>query len=591
MDAADDDGSSRPTIIHLRQQLHGMHRRRKRVSMKNLFKALTIPAVCFVLIACTRSTEVSPSPIPSPTGTLAPTITPSPTATATLDPTPKPEYVPPTLIPTIDPTLVPGLLNDALSVQTLEGVNGYQIQQIIGWDYGFGTGVQQYSCPGFDWLDTDHLALYPAGGQINETGFEGTLYERDVVYQPAIINLETGAMWLPPVEEPLWYCNLVAWSQELGILINFETPNGTPTVSIYTYDGRKLASHTGQIANISPSGTKIFFEDNTLIDLRTNKTIKLDWSLDDYNQFELTGLFWTSDEKRVYRCCYFYADLTTGVSYRFERSDFQDTQGNHLDPFGLLFHQGEWVRDNKYFLVHWLAVDDGPVKDLPMLDPGRKLFYDVWKLAGISPDLTWRYNEVSPDGNHVWVVGFEGSYLVNLTTFESQYYPHQDPYTYAYGNWSADSKFVWFQSNISDDKPTKFQILSIWDGKSSHLPVVPLPNSDHWWHPTKAAVIYPAADKNALIFLDTSTMSYRELPFNLHKLLSPYGNVVWNPKGEKLALVAEDGGIWQVDYPKLENLEQLTPSLPDIHDVKWSPDGISISFISGSDIYIVDVTK
>jgi hypothetical protein len=56
-------------------------------------------------------------------------------------------------------------------------------------------------------------------------------------------------------------------------------------------------------------------------------------------------------------------------------------------------------------------------------------------------------------------------------------------------------------------------------------------------------------------------------------------------------MVAEDGSVWQVDYPLLENLEQLTSSLPDVSDLNWSPDGNSISFISGSDIYVVDTIK
>lgn len=319
----------------------------------------------------------------------------------------------------------------------------------------------------------------------------------------------------------------------------------------------------------------------------------LNWNLEDYYGPQFLNYYWTyPDETRIYRCCYFYADLTTGVSHRFERSDFQDSNGNHLDPIGLWFHQGEWVRDNKYFLVHWLAVDDGPVRYQPLFDPATKLFYDLWELAGVSPDLTWRSNEVSPDGKHVWIAGSEGSYLVNLTTFESQHFPYNDPYTDTEADWSADSKFVWFETHVySGDESAEFQILSISNGKLSPIPVTPLPAPNHWWHPTKASVVYPAADKDVLIFLNASTMLYRELPFALKEQAYTYYDNVWSPDGEKLALVAENGSLWQVDYPKLENLEQLTQPLPDVHDVKWSPDGNSITFVSGSDIYVVDVTK
>jgi hypothetical protein len=572
--------------------------------MKSLFKALVVLVICFVLVACEQSI-VATSPIATSAATMTPipsqtmiTVTPfpSPTATATLEPTPT-EHVRPTLIPTIDPTLVPGLLSKAFSVQTMEGVNGHKIQQITGWDYGLGGGVFYggvwYAlCPGYQWLDTNHILLYPEAGQQWTSYGDGSTMVTSVVPQLVVMNLDHGKGWVLE-KATSEICNRVYWSQELKILITDEFEDENSIVSTYTYDGYRLSRYPGSLWDVSPSGTKILISEDTLIDLRTNKTIKLSWSLEDYYEPHLSGLYWTyPEETRVYRCCYFYADLTIGVSHRFERSDFQDSNGNHLDPIGLWFHQGEWVRDNKYFLVHWLAVDDGPVRYQPLFDPATKLIYDLWELAGISPSMTWRYNEVSPDGNYVWIVGFEESYLVNLTTFESRHFPYNDPYTYTEGDWSADSKFIWFETHIySGNESAEFQILSIADGKLSPIPVTPLPAPNHRWHPTKASVVYPAADKDALIFLDASTMSYRELPFTLLKLPNTYVIIEWSPTGEKLALAKEDGSVWQVDYPSLENLEQLTPSLPDVRDLNWSPDGDAISFISDSDIYIVETIK
>ncbi len=549
-----------------------------------------------LLSACGETPHSTPTAVLPPSATSTPTIIPSPTATATLEPTPQPEFVWPTLIPTIDPALVPGLLSKAFSVQTLEGVNGHKIQQITGWEYGFGGGLMSYwddHCNGYYWLDGSHLLLYPTNGQISEQ-FEGGVRDVRIAHQPVVINLENQDLWLPPINTfSTRDCRRVHWSQELQVLITYEYYGDLPTIHTYTTDGRRLASYPGSLLDVSPRGTKILASEDTLIDLKTNKTIKLDWSLEDYNEPHLSYLYWTyPDETRVYRCCYFYADITSGISERFQRSDFQDINGNHLDDSGLWFHQGEWVRDNKYFLVHWLAVDDGPVRYQPLFDPATKLFYDLWDLAGISPDLTWRYNQVSPDGNYVWIVGFERSYLVNLTTFESQHFPYNDPYTYTEGDWSADSKFVWFETHLySGNESAEFQILSIADGKLSPIPTTPLPDPNHWWHPTEASVVYAAADKEALIFLNASTMLYQELPFALQKQPYAYDKVVWSPNGEKLALVAEDGSVWQVDYPKLDNLEQLTPPMSNVSELNWSPDGNSIAFISGADIYIVDTIK
>jgi hypothetical protein len=570
--------------------------------MKSLFKVLVLLVTCFVVVACGQSivttspiatSAMTMTPIPSQTIVTA-TPLPSQTATATVEPTPT-ENVRPTLIPTIDPDLVPELLSRAFSIQTMQGVNGHKIQQITGWDYGLGGGVfyggMWYAlCPGYQWLDTNHILLYPEAGQQVTTYGDGATIVTSVVPQLVVMNLDHRTGWaLEKATSEI--CNRVYWSQELKILITDEFEGENSIVSTYTYDGYRLSRYPGSLWDVSPSGTKILISEDTLIDLRTNKTIKLSWSLEDYYEPHLSDLYWTyPKENRVYRCCYFYADIPSGISHRFQRSDFHDADGNHLDKIGLWFHQGEWVRDNKYFLVHWLAVDDGPVRYLPMFDPATKLFYDVWEMAGIPESFTWLYNDVSPDGNHVWIAGWGESYLVDLTTFESLHYPYpENPYTFPDTDWSADSKFVWFQN--SGDKATEFQIVSIADKKSIPLPIIPQVDSYHEWHPINSVAVYPSANKDMLIFLDATTMSYRELPFALQK--PPYTNAqfAWSPTGKKLALVKDDGSIWQVDYPSLENLEQLIPSLPDVRYLNWSPDGNSISFISGSGVYVVEVNK
>jgi Tol biopolymer transport system component len=86
--------------------------------------------------------------------------------------------------------------------------------------------------------------------------------------------------------------------------------------------------------------------------------------------------------------------------------------------------------------------------------------------------------------------------------------------------------------------------------------------------------------------MDVRTLSVQKL-----SLPAAFREPVWSSEGNRIALVAEDGSLWQVDYPTLENLEQLTPTLPDVHAVNWSPDGDSIAFISGSDIYVVETNK
>jgi Tol biopolymer transport system component len=77
------------------------------------------------------------------------------------------------------------------------------------------------------------------------------------------------------------------------------------------------------------------------------------------------------------------------------------------------------------------------------------------------------------------------------------------------------------------------------------------------------------------------------------KLPSTFDGLIWSPDGDHIALIAKDGSFWRVDYPNMENFEQLTQpmSFTDVRDIIWSPDGTSIAFIKGTDIYIIDTNK
>jgi len=551
--------------------------------MKKFFRAIVFLAFCLLLIACEQSVTAAPSPIPSPSATATATLTPVPsqTATVTIEPTPRRTYVQPTLIPTIDPALLPGLLSDALSIQTFD-MNGYNARRITGWEYGFGANIWYAYCPSYVWLDTNHLLLYPGAGQEYPPAGMGIL-GINIVPQPVVMNIETGSVWLPPVDISSGLtCNRVFWSRDLGILITPEIHGDTSAVSTYTYDGNKLASYPGKVLDISPSRTKILMKDGTVLDLVANTKIKLNWNLENYDApVPSVSSYWTSDETRIYRCCYFYADLVNGKSFRFIESDFLDSQGNQLDYAGLWMYRGEWVRDDTFFLVWWSYLDDGDMRYLPMFDPVEKIFYDVREMAGISPDLTCYETDVSPEGKYLWIMCYEVNYLVNLSSFETTIYPG---YTQVDIYWSKDSQFALLANY--DMNENNIEILSVTSKELKPLPVASLPESDILWHPSDDALVYPAKDKNVLIFLDALTMTYRELSFEDQASQSKISNLDWSPNGDKLIFTTEGHILWQVDYPSLENLEQNS-----IGGGQRSPDGKFISFLNGSDIYIVDTTK
>jgi len=156
--------------------------------MKILFRTNIVIAVCLLITACGQAPQITPAssatPLPSDTPIPSQTATPQMEAIPTLDTYALPTFVIPdgtnipfptqdpkipTLIPTIDPNLVPDLLRKAISIQTLNGVNGYNIQQITGWDYGF----QQFPDNGYQWLDSNHILLYPRTGEGTKQSMDG----------------------------------------------------------------------------------------------------------------------------------------------------------------------------------------------------------------------------------------------------------------------------------------------------------------------------------------------------------------------------------------------------------------------------------
>lgn len=407
--------------------------------MKNLFRIKVFIAMFFLATGCGQATQISPSLVPSTnTATSIPaTFTPIPSATDTVEPTPRPTHVRPTLIPTFDLMVLPDMLGDAFSIQTLE-LKGYHAKRITGWNYGFGTNIWYNHCPEYVWLDTNHILLYPGAGQ--EYGPEGIWGIINVVPQPVVLNLKSGAVWLPLVNTSSGStCNDVYWSPELEILVVPGIYEEKPVVFTYSVNGTKLATYPGELTDISPSYTKILIDNNIIVDLRINKKITLNWNLED-DEGPFWEFYWTSDETRIYRCCYYYADLAKGISHRFTTFYYLDRQGNQAEYEGLTLYRGQWVLDDKYVLVWWQPVDDGDIKYLPMFDPTTKILYDVRELAGIPDKFTSLYTPVSPDGNIVWMEGWNESYVVNLYTFESQHFTYSNP-SYTDVDWTSNSKF------------------------------------------------------------------------------------------------------------------------------------------------------
>ncbi|MCI0608770.1 MAG: hypothetical protein L0Z71_06875, partial [Anaerolineae bacterium] len=357
------------------------------------------------------------------------------------------------------------------------------------------------------------------------------------------------------------------WSERLGIIVMAKddkvgayAPNGDPLKSF-----GKFPEQLGLI--LSPSETKAMFG-AVWIDLQTGEVVKI------RSQDKIGFSAWSSDETQLFSCCYHYGNVNTGKGYKFEFDDglHLTGRGGSLPAINIV-----WVSDDTYTLINYDFRADGFV-DIPFIDPVARIYKDIHDLTDIPKEnyCGGRFL-ISPDKEHLWTNCGGQGYLTTLASFETE----------SYGDlwltsWSNNSQFALVGEFNSNDQ----QVLSI--PSKTLRALSPTPNLiTLTWHPADGTVAYLTEDGSTLITMDFESEISQE-----KTLPSMFRDLVWSPTGTHISLVATDNSLWKIDYPKLENLEQLAPSLPSYAGfASWSPDSAYLSFISGSDIYIVETVK
>jgi WD40 repeat protein len=567
--------------------------------MKIIFRAFCCLALCITFVACAQSTSQSvptltAEPTSSPSLSLTPELTVAPTPSITVVVTAEPTLPFPNQMPDFQPTEIPGLFQSALTVETLNPFNGHSLRKITGWVYGFD---------GVEWMDANHLLLYPVVG--NTTGSGGGGGPKLEGTYPAAININSNKVWIPASEKPRMRAQnhgnpygalLPRWASQLGVMV---TAGSNNSVATYSPDGKLIRTYQGKIVGVSPSATKILVNGNTWIDLSSGKIVQFPWPKPGPDPDSLAAFYtnpiWSPDETRVYVCCYLYGDAKTGKGFYIPQDNIS-VDGGKIDNFVLDAFYGTWANNNAYLLVQYGGVWDGRSNFVPLFDPASKTYRNLNALIGIpysfenatEPYCSQSY--AADGGRYVWMDCTNQDYLMDLTTFRARTYPD---FNVSDVNWSNDGDFA-LVSGDDTNGSSSVRILSASNGDFKASTVT----SSVIWHPIEDSFAYLSNDGKLLLLTDARTMASQEAT-----LPTVFRNIVWSPNGEHIALLAKDNSVWQVDYPALQNLEQLTPAmlaitLPkyvapafrdmNVQDVVWSSDSTSLAFIGNMDIYIVD---
>ncbi len=528
--------------------------------------------------------------------------------TTVLPDTPTP-YKQPTLIPTIETAKIPELLNNSLSIETLNAFNGYNSQRITGWSNGFNGGMwnrgSRDRSQGYLWMDSSHLLLFPATGETQDPNWS------NITTRPVVMNINTGKIWLPPIDrsfnEGRWF-NIILpqWSSKLQILVTGENVGQKEGVSTFTADGKRISHYEGQLIDISPSAERIFIIGDTWIDLTSGKTVNFGWGsgfgYEVYRWFPI----WSRDESQIYFCCYYYGNASTGQSYTIKNEDKIFDGKPFTNPHGLGHAYGEWLNDHTVMAQYDVWWYEGP-GFTTIFDVSERTYHNLGIVAGLPDefnDYHYTYKSISPNGDYMYVTpGAQSSsdpqiYLVNLKNFESQLYHVSGM------SWMPNGKYALlhtYHQLANGEYSSETQVLTLSDKTLRTLPSESSPLSQSDW---LASNWYLSEDVSQSIFIKDQYLVVQVLTFEppaQHKyevLLPPdfnttyqgyTGGVFKSPKNNHIALIAGDNSVWIMDYPALENLEQLTPPMKNQPIISWSPDGRYLSYAGGTDIYIVDI--
>jgi hypothetical protein len=562
--------------------------------LKNIFRTGYYLAFCLLLIACNpMATASTPTQQPEPTLKPDSTATLSATATAAVTATITPtSYQEPTPIPTIEPAKIPELLKNSFSIQTLSAFNGHNLQRITGWSNGFNGGLwdngSRSHSQGYLWLDSSHLLLFAATGETFEPNWS------TISASPVVMNLDSGTIWLPPNDrssDSRWFSIMLPrWSPKLKLLVTAEKLGEKEGVSTFGADGKRMAHYDGLLEAVSPSAERIFMDGDTWLDLGSGKNVNFGWGPGfGYDNARWLPI-WSRDESQVYFCCYFYGNAKTGKSYTItnEKTIFDG------GPSDSLRHAyGTWLNDHVVMADYDAWWYEGPGFSA-IFDIREKTYHNLGLVAGLPDafnDNHYSRKSISPNGDYMYIsLGGQSptnpqTYLVDLRTLKAKLY-HDGVV-----EWSANGKYALVES----------QVLNLSTKTSRPLPARPDSQGQlNWiaeaWHPIEGVRLSIYLDKQqhmVVNLLDVEKLTYRHLnlPFNFNITDNEYRRILWAPKGDRFVLKASDGSLWQMDYPKFENLEQLSAPIANVKDISWSPDGKYLSYLSGTDIYIVDTSK
>lgn len=563
-----------------------------------LLPACTPPAepvsVTRPVIAATEvaDTAVPPTNTPTPLLThtaVSPTIAATETAVRQLEPgvevtaiprppeQPNPTAEAPAAIP---PEELARRVENGLAWTAVRGMDGFPLQRLSGFEYGFRYAPYGYCEFGpYRWLTDEQLMLFPIVAYTAGYG-EPTLGK---VAQAVVFNAADGTAWLPDAPRTDG-CDLPVWSAARQQVI--EASNGD--VRLRDLTGSVVASYPGSLPLfISPSGQRLLAGKNW-IDLTTGELI----SLDGWQRVKFQRPAWSNDETEIFECCFSYVNTATGEHWTRDSFPGFWVSGVGVAP-GFFGSESRWLADDTRIMIQRDAVyfQSGARPVLPLIDPESQTYIDIIEPLALPETIVDCGSFIAPGGAYLWLTCAEyvdevynqfadPSYLIALPSLEVM--PMSGNLLFL--GWSADGRFLTY-NNVANQETNSGQT---WLMPSTGEPQLAAeqPADVAAWHPGAPIVALGYGASQQLLFVQAETGQSRWLDF-------PHGasHIAWQPAGSGVAILSVEGTIYWLADPLAANSEPVpvTRSMPEVNTLRWSPNGRNLAFISENNFYVVEI--
>ena len=466
-------------------------------------------------------------------------------------------------------------------------MDGFPLWQLSGFEYGFRYEPYGYCEFGpYRWLTDDQLLLFPIVD--HTTWFENPTGGK--VTQSVVFNAADGTAWLPDAPRTD-VCDLPVWSAARQQLI--EASDGE--VRLRDLAGNVVATYPGTMPLfIAPSGQRLL-AGQTWIDLINGELVELD----DWQRVKFPRPAWSSDETKIFECCFSYVNVATGEQRT--RADFPGfwVSGVGVGP-GYYGSEGRWLAGDTQIIVHPNAVyfqSEGARPVLPLFEPESETYVNIIEPLDLPETIVDCGVFIAPSGNHLWLTCAEyvdevynqfadPSYLITLPTLEI--WPMEG--NLRFRGWSADGRFYSYDEITDLTTNEGVTWLAQVNGNQWQIAADPLANEPlerQYWHPTQPLALMQSGRSNRLLLIDT-TSTTRQLDF-------PYAlaDAAWQPNGDGIVLLTTDNALFWLDDPFAPDSQpqRITPDLAEINSVRWSPNGHNLAFVSENNFYLLDMAN